>query len=62
MVKKSDTTSGELDVDGEKIVYTFRRAYQMPQSKEWNSTIEADYNGVHIGNFKRPQHRDGTII
>jgi hypothetical protein len=38
-------TSGELDVDGEKIAYTFRRAYLMPQSKEWNSTIKAYYNG-----------------
>ena len=48
MVKMSDNTSGELDVDGEKIAFTFRRAYQLPRSKEWNSIIEADYNGLHI--------------
>jgi hypothetical protein len=44
----SNNTDGELEVDGEKIAFTFRRAYQLPRSKEWNSTIEAGYNGVHI--------------
>ena len=48
MVKLGDDTSGELEVDGEKIAFTFRREYQLPQSKVWNSTIEADYSGVHI--------------
>jgi hypothetical protein len=48
VVEISKSTTGELDVDGEKIAYTFMRAYRLPHSKEWNSTIEADYNGLHI--------------
>jgi hypothetical protein len=44
----SKAINGILDIDGEKISYTFRRTFQMPKSNEWNSTITADYHGSHI--------------
>ena len=44
----SKNTNGELDVDCEKIAYTFKRSYKIPESKEWSNIIEADYKGFHI--------------
>ncbi len=45
----SKAITGELEVDGETITSTFRRTYQMPKSRDWNSIIEANYQGHYIG-------------
>lgn len=44
----SKVIHGMLEIDGEKIPYTFRHTFQLPKSKEWNSSIIADYHGHHI--------------
>ncbi len=40
-------SSGILDIDGEKIPYTYSRGERLPNSSEWNNYIEAEY-GSHI--------------
>jgi hypothetical protein len=43
-----ETINGILEVDGEKMPYTFKRSFRMPKTKEWNSCIEANYHGSQI--------------
>ena len=45
----SDVLSyGMLEVDGEKIAYTFRRCFRKPETNEWHNCLEANYHGNHI--------------
>ena len=39
---------GIVEVDGEKIAYTFRRCFRKPETNEWHNCLEASYHGSHI--------------